>query len=72
MLSDGLFLSKIGGGKCEKWRLCEFLWGLWVENWSFGRNKLLSLINILLLCIVSNVSEKQNVKYGKDNRADDY
>ena len=44
-----------------------------VERKLVNRSKrLLSLINILLLCIVSIVSEKQNVKYGKDNRADDY
>ena len=50
--------------------MCEIV--DFVERKLVNRSKwLLSLINILLLCIVSIVSEKQNVKYGKDNRADD-
>ena len=57
-MQDTLFMREIVG---------------FVERKLVNRSKrLLSLINILLLCIVSIVSEKQNVKYGKDNRADDY
>ena len=57
-MQDTLFMREIVG---------------FVERKLVNRSKwLLSLINILLLCVVSIVSEKQNVKYGKDNRADDY
>ena len=57
-MQDTLFMREIVG---------------FVERKLVNRSKwLLSLINILLLCIVSIVSEKQNVKYGKDNRADEY
>ena len=57
-MQDTLFMREIVG---------------FVERKLVNRSKwLLSLTNILLLCIVSIVSEKQNVKYGKDNRADDY
>ena len=57
-MQDTLFMREIVG---------------FVERKLVNRSKwLLSLINILLLCIVSIVSEKQNVKYGKDNRADDH
>ena len=42
----------------QKCRFCEFLWGLCIENWSFGRKVFLFLVNILLFCNASLVREK--------------